>query len=103
MTELQIVEKALLRYLVRYARYLQLQRILSHTNNMIEQPSQAEAEKLLSELAARPAYTIAEVPPDILRIIVLFECTKDTLIWPEQWDNIKKIIKAMDTDPKKRD
>lgn len=95
--EIQTIEVALLRYLLRYSRLLQLQRILAHTTSMLKEPSRISIEKLLFELQARRAYDPDHITLPLLRVLALFEVIKDTLIWPKQFRRIEKTLAMMDT------
>lgn len=94
------LEEALLRYLLRQSRVMQMVRCKQLAQELITMPAGSayndKLERLLEQLEARRAYRPNDLPLDNLRQFVLFEAKKDTLIWPKQFEAIQKVLSELD-------
>lgn len=85
------LELTLASHIVRYTRLQQMERIISHFDTLStlsrqEQPHlfEEKIECLVTELKARRAYSLTDLPPRLLRRFMLFELFDNKMIWEKQ-------------------
>jgi len=95
---LHLIEKSLLRYLIKKSRLQQLQRILEAFEVLSRFPSESEEyvcqmEQLINELKSRRSYIGMKLAPRVVKRMLLIELVTNKLIWPRQAGRIKERFK----------
>ncbi len=94
-----VVEKAIMRFLVRAIHLQQMTRVLAHFQGFSwigaeDDPTSYERklEQLADELKMRHGYSFYEIPDNLLRHFLLFEYKMSVMLWEKQAGAVKNVM-----------